>query len=66
MNVYLPDDLAARVRKELGDVNISALVQAALRAELDRRARVTAQFADLLRPYADFQDYQDQLTERRQ
>ena len=40
MTVYLPDDLAAEVKAELGDSNISAICQDALRAELDRvRAR---------------------------
>jgi hypothetical protein len=36
MTIYLPDDLAAEVRDELGDANISAICQAALRAELAR------------------------------
>lgn len=36
MNVSLPDELAARVRKH--GVAISAVCQAALRAELDRKA----------------------------
>jgi len=40
MTVYVPDDLAAEVKAELGDSNVSAICQAALRAELDRvRAR---------------------------
>ena len=44
MTIYVPDDLATEVRAELGDANISAICQAALRAELDRakaRAEVT-------------------------
>jgi post-segregation antitoxin (ccd killing protein) len=37
MTVYLPDELAAEVKAELGgDTNISAICQAALRAELVR------------------------------
>lgn len=40
--VYLPDDLAADVKAKLGDTNISAICQAALRAELARAdARAT-------------------------
>jgi hypothetical protein len=40
MTIYMPDDLAAEVRDELGDANISAICQRALRAELGRtRAR---------------------------
>lgn len=34
VNVYLPDDLAAQARA--ADLNVSALAQEALRAELDR------------------------------
>ena len=34
VNVYLPDDLAARVRE--ADLNVSALAQEALNTELDR------------------------------
>jgi hypothetical protein len=44
MTIYMPDDLAAEVKAELGDSNVSAICQAALRAELDRaraRARIT-------------------------
>jgi hypothetical protein len=37
MTVYVPDELAAEVKAELGDANISAICQAALRGELDRR-----------------------------
>jgi post-segregation antitoxin (ccd killing protein) len=40
MTVYLPDDLGAEVKDQLGDANISAICQAALRAELTRRAAV--------------------------
>lgn len=36
LNVWVPDDLAARAR-ELG-LNVSALTQSALRAELERHA----------------------------
>ncbi|GBE68090.1 antitoxin VapB3 [Mycobacterium sp. MFM001] len=36
INVYVPDELADRVRS--ADVNVSAVVQAALADELDRRA----------------------------
>ena len=46
MNVYLPDDLAEQVRAGLAEANISAICQAALRAELDRaqaRAEIDAQ-----------------------
>lgn len=37
MTIYLPDDLAAEVRDELGDTNVSAICQAALRDELNRK-----------------------------
>lgn len=47
MTVYVPDDLAAEVKAELGgDTNISAICQRALRAELVRtrtRARIGAE-----------------------
>ena len=36
MNIYLPDDLAADIRAELGEANISGIAQNALRAELAR------------------------------
>lgn len=36
MTIYVPDDLAAQVKTELSDVNVSAICQAALRAELRR------------------------------
>jgi hypothetical protein len=43
MTIYVPDDLAATVKKELDDANISAICQDALRAELERaRARKAA------------------------
>ena len=35
VNVYLPDDLGEKVRSELPDVNVSAVVQEALRHMLD-------------------------------
>jgi post-segregation antitoxin (ccd killing protein) len=44
MTIYLPDDLAELVKTQLGDTNISAICQTALREELDRveaRAKVT-------------------------
>lgn len=44
MTIYVPDDLAADVKTELGDSNVSAICQDALRAELDRvraRAKIT-------------------------
>ncbi len=46
MTIYLPDSLAAEVDSRLSDHNISAICQAALRAELDRveaRAKLDAQ-----------------------
>jgi hypothetical protein len=43
MTIYLPDDLAAEVKAELGDANVSGICQAALRDELHRvRARAKA------------------------
>ncbi len=36
MNIYLPDDLAADIKAELGETNISSIAQYALRAELAR------------------------------
>ena len=44
--IYLPDDLAAAVKDNLGDTNISAVCQRALRDELNRvqaRAEITAE-----------------------
>jgi len=46
MTIYLPDDLAAEVEKELPGRNISAICQDALRDELTRaraRAKITAE-----------------------
>jgi post-segregation antitoxin (ccd killing protein) len=43
MTIYLPDELAADVKSGLGDANVSAICQAALRDELDRqKARAEA------------------------
>jgi hypothetical protein len=43
MNIYLPDDLAADIKAELGEANISGIAQNALRAELARaRGQVLA------------------------
>jgi hypothetical protein len=36
VNIYLPDDLAADIKAELGEANISGIAQHALRAELAR------------------------------
>ena len=36
INIYLPDDLAADVKAELGEANISGIAQNALRVELAR------------------------------
>jgi hypothetical protein len=36
MTVYIPDDLAAEIKDELSDANISAICQEALRGELAR------------------------------
>jgi hypothetical protein len=36
VNIYLSDDLAASVKAELGEANISGIAQNALRAELAR------------------------------
>jgi post-segregation antitoxin (ccd killing protein) len=46
LNVYVPDDLADRARS--ANVNVSAVVQAALADELDRRA--TNAWLDALPP----------------
>ena len=46
MTIYLPDDLAAGVKDDLGDTNVSAICQAALRDELRRqkaRAEIDAE-----------------------
>jgi hypothetical protein len=43
MNIYLPEDLAADIKAELGEANISGIAQNALRAELARaRGQVLA------------------------
>ena len=44
LNVYVPDDLADRARR--AGLNVSALIQAAIQAELDHRA--TAAWLDAL------------------
>jgi hypothetical protein len=36
VNIYLPDGLAADIKAELGEANISGIAQSALRAELAR------------------------------
>jgi len=36
LNIYLPDDLAADIKAELGEANISGIAQNALRTELAR------------------------------
>ena len=46
MNIYLPDDLAADVRAELGEANISGIAQSALRAELARARGLQGALAD--------------------
>jgi hypothetical protein len=45
VNIYLPDDLAADIKAELGEANISGIAQSALRAEL-ARARGLQSLAD--------------------
>jgi hypothetical protein len=45
VNIYLPDDLAADIKAELGEANISGIAQHALRAEL-ARARGLQALAD--------------------
>jgi post-segregation antitoxin (ccd killing protein) len=42
MNIYLPDELAADVRAELGEANMSGITQSALRAELTRTRALKA------------------------
>ena len=54
MTIYLPDDLAAEVKAELGDSNVSAICQAALRADLDRvraRAEITKEGFERVKVY---------------
>ena len=46
MNIYLPDDLAADVKAELGEANISGIAQSALRAELARARGFQGALAD--------------------
>jgi hypothetical protein len=46
VNIYLPDDLAADVRAELGEANISGIAQSALRAELARARGLQGALAD--------------------
>ena len=45
LNIYLPDDLAADIKAELGEINISGIAQDALRVEL-ARARGLRALAD--------------------
>jgi hypothetical protein len=47
VSIYLPDELGDQVKAELGDANISAICQAALRAELDRASARKAAAAKL-------------------
>lgn len=54
MQVYLPDELYARVKAAGADINVSALVQAALQAELEQRARYAAQAAAVAAYEAEF------------
>lgn len=54
MTIYVPDDLADEMKAELGDTNISAICQAALRAELGRRkarAAITAEGFERIETY---------------
>src|SRR5689334_12319989 len=56
MTIYLPDDLAAEVKADLGDTNVSAVCQAALRDELDRqkaRAEIAAEGFERVEVYDD-------------
>ena len=46
MNIYLPDDLAADIKAELGEANISGIAQSALRAELARARGLQGALAD--------------------
>jgi hypothetical protein len=46
VNIYLPDDLAADVKAELGEANISGIAQSALRAELARARGLQGALAD--------------------
>lgn len=61
MTVYVPDDLAAEVKAELGDTNVSAICQQALRDELARvkaRAEITAEGFERIEVY-DSKDEMD-------
>jgi post-segregation antitoxin (ccd killing protein) len=54
MTIYVPDELAAEVKAELGDQNISAICQDALRKELDRtkaRAEMAAEGFERVQVY---------------
>jgi len=54
MTIYVPDELAAEVKAELGDSNISAICQAALRSELNRvkaRAEIAAEGFERVQVY---------------
>ncbi|MGD0698939.1 MAG: hypothetical protein ABSA02_03545 [Trebonia sp.] len=42
LNIYLPDDLAADIKAELGEANISGIAQNALRVELARARELQA------------------------
>lgn len=58
MTVYVPDDLAAEVRADLGESNISAICQAALRAELNRqqaRGKINAEGFERVETTAEWQ-----------
>lgn len=46
MNIYLPDELAADIKAELGEANISGIAQSALRAELARARGLQGALAD--------------------
>ena len=46
VTIYLPDALAAEVKAGLTDTNISAVCQAALRAELEREKAMDENDAD--------------------
>jgi hypothetical protein len=46
VNIYLPDDLAADIKAELGEANISGIAQSALRAELARARGLQGALAD--------------------
>jgi hypothetical protein len=48
MNIYVPDDLAEQV-KQIGDINVSAVCQAALREEVARLGQLPKPPVDLRR-----------------